>query len=194
LTVNASEDFRSAFQRLAADNLHGAALKAAAIDGTLKEWTAALTSLAVAACRDIGWRASAIGHSLPLLPIQRSEYLALDLIAFAPGEARWLFPTAAMEFENIQREDHIAYSLWKVVCVRADLRIVFCYRKEASQASELVRYLTREVIDAMSLEGRVALEGETVVVVGSRNDAATFPFGFFSWWKLDTNTGKFSKI
>jgi hypothetical protein len=43
----------------------------------------------------------------------------------------------------------------------------------------------------MELENRVKLEGKTLVVVGSRNDSATFPYGFFKWWSLDINTGTF---
>lgn len=194
MTSSLTETFRTAFQRSAASDLYGPPLKNAALDGTLGDWTVALTSLAVAVCHDLDWRASAKGHSASMPPIQRSEFLGLDLMAFSPGEARWLFPTAAMEFENSPREDQIAYSLWKVLCVRASLRVVFCYRKEASQAANLVRSVTSQVIRAMSTEGRVALEGETMIVVGSRNDAETFPFGFFSWWELDTNTGTFSRI
>jgi hypothetical protein len=34
------------------------------------------------------------------------------------------------------------------------------------------------------------LDGETVVVVGSRNEADTFPNGFFQAWKLNSNTGR----
>ncbi len=33
--------------------------------------------------------------------------------------------------------------------------------------------------------------GKTLVVVGNRNDSATFPYGFFKWWSLDINTGTF---
>lgn len=33
-----------------------------------------------------------------------------------------------MELENSRDSERIAYSLWKVLCVRAELRIVFCYR------------------------------------------------------------------
>lgn len=194
MTSSITETFRTAFQRSAASDLYGPPLKSAALAGSLADWTVALTSLAVATCRHLGWRASAKGNAASLLPIQRSEFLGLDLTAFAPGGARWLFPTAAMEFENSPRQDQIAYSLWKVLCVRTSLRLVFCYRKEASQAADLVRSLGSQVIGAMSTEGRVALEGETAIVVGSRNDAETFPFGFFSWWELDTNTGKFSRI
>ena len=42
-----------------------------------------------------------------------------------------------IELENSSREDMIAYSLWKVLCVRADLRVVFCYRKQRRSYSEL---------------------------------------------------------
>jgi len=40
----------------------------------------------------------------------------------AEGEKRWRFPSAIMELENSPGEDQIAYSLWKVISVRADLR------------------------------------------------------------------------
>lgn len=46
----------------------------------------------------------------------------------------------------------------------------------------------------MGLAGRVKLEGETLLVVGSRSESGTFPFGYFGWWSLDTNTGKFDRI
>jgi hypothetical protein len=169
-------------------------LKSASLAGQLSLWTTALTGCVVASCREIGLRASAKAHSGELLPIRRSEYLVLDVMAFAAGERRWLFPSAVMELENSPREDQIAYSLWKVLCVRAEMRVVFCYRKSTSAVPALIQHLRNEVVEAMDLGGRVDLEGRTLVVVGSRGDADTFPFGFFSWWELDTNTGRFVKI
>jgi hypothetical protein len=44
----------------------------------------------------------------------------------------------------------------------------------------------------MTLAGRVSLEGETIVVVGCRDESAFFPYGFFKWWHLDPSTGTFS--
>ena len=41
---------------------------------------------------------------------------------------------------------------------------------------------------------RANLGGDTVIVVGSRNDASTFPYGFFQAWKLNTNTGMFVRL
>ena len=99
-----------------------------------------------------------------------------------------------MELENSGRDDQIAYSLWKVMAVRADLRAVFCYRKQADRATSLIRHLQDDVVGAMGIMGRVSLEGRTLVVVGSRDESSTFPYGFFSWWELNTNTGKFERL
>jgi hypothetical protein len=46
----------------------------------------------------------------------------------------------------------------------------------------------------MPIAERAALEGETLVVVGSRNESSTFPYGFFQAWKLNSNTGRFERF
>lgn len=169
-------------------------LKQAASAANLGAWTRALTEAAIRTCAGMGLMASAKGHKLELLPIHRSEYLALDVMAFAGGEKRWRFPVAVMELENSVREDQIAYSLWKVLSVRAELRIVFCYRRNGEEIPALLRHLREEVVEAMGLAGRVKLEGATLLVVGSRSESGTFPFGYFGWWLLDTNTGRFERL
>jgi hypothetical protein len=189
--MDSAEQIRASLLATAQADEFCVALKSASQEGRLGLWTKALTGCVVEACQKIGWRASARAHHCELLPVSRSEYLALDVMAFTEGEKRWLFPTAVMELENSPEQDKIAYSLWKVLCVRAEFRIVFCYRKNAEEAPSLIQHLRREVIDAMSLQGRVKLEGRTFVVVGSRNDAETFPYGFFKWWELNTDTGHF---
>jgi hypothetical protein len=169
-------------------------LRDVSLTGDLSGWTRQLTDSCVLACHVIGWRASAKGHLFDLLPIARSEYLGLDVVAFAEKDTRWLFPTAVMELENGFHQDQVAYSLWKVLCVRAALRLVFCYRRQPEDAPKLVRHLRQEVIGAMGLEGRVSLDGQTMVVVGTREDVGTFPYGFFTWWALDPNTGAFDRM
>jgi hypothetical protein len=129
-----------------------------------------------------------------LLPIARSEYLGLDVVAFeASGDRRWRFPVAVFELENGREDDRVAYSLWKVLCVRASLRVVFCYRRDAAEGSSLVRHLSEQVAHAMEIQDRAALTGETLLVVGSHSEAATFPYGFFRSWLFDTNLGKFAR-
>lgn len=192
--MDTAEGFRHNLMNTAQSGDFCDALKAASVAGRLREWTTSLTACVTTACRATGWRASARAYECELLPVSRSEYLALDVMAFSAGDKRWLFPTAVMELENSQDEDKIAYSLWKVLCVRAELRIVFCYRKDASAAPALIQHLRTEVTDAMGLQGRLNLAGRTFVVVGSRNEADTFPFGFFKWWELNTHTGRFESF
>ena len=97
--------------------------------GALKHWTQALTGIVVGTFAEMGWRGAARGHKSDLLPVSRSEYLALDVVAFdIAGDLRWRFPVGVFELENSPADDLVAYSLWKVLCVRASLRVVFCYR------------------------------------------------------------------
>lgn len=182
--------FRSAVRRYE----HAAELRQAAMDEALGRWTKALTGQVVATCEAMGWAAAARGHKARVLPVDQNEYLALDVVAFAENDGRWRFPVAVAELENSQSEDRIAYSLWKVLCVRAPLRLVFCYRRDPDEAPALMRSLERDVVQAMGVEGRAALAGETFVVVGSRSEGASFPDGFFRWHQLVNGTGKFEFI
>jgi len=169
-------------------------LRDAAIQAKLGNWTQALTTVVVDTCASVRWQASAKWPPSELLPVPRSEYLALDVMAFPSGDGHWRFPVAVFELENSKDDARIAYSLWKLLCVRAELRIVFCYRQSADLAPALIRYLRDEVIGALSITERSHLPGQTLVVVGSRAASETFPYGFFKWWRLNTNTGSFEII
>lgn len=78
--------------------------------------------------------------------------------------------------------------------MRVELRVVFCYRRNPELGAPLVRFLQNEIVQAMPLADRVGLHGETLVVVGSRDEAALFPYGFFRWWRLDGNIGAFETM
>ena len=189
-----AQHFRERFFAVVRQKEFAAPLKQASLGANLGVWTEALTGAVVATCEAVGWDASAKGHKTDLLPIRRSEYLGLDVMAFPKGEKRWRFPVAVMELENSSREDQIAYSLWKVLSVNAEWRAVFCYRKRSEQIPALVRHLREEVVEAMGLSGRVELAGQTTLIVGTRSESETFPYGYFGWWNLDTNTGKFERV
>jgi len=57
----------------------------------------------------------------------------------------------------------------------------------------LVGHLSAEVARSMEIPERAALIGETIVVVGSRDETKTFPYGFFKGWLFDANLGRFSR-
>src|ERR1700677_4714224 len=84
------------FRTLEIDN-SGRPLKEAALAGQLRVWTTNLTGSVVAACGVMGWRAAGRGHLGDVLPVARSEYLALDVIAFWKSVASWPLPVAVFE-------------------------------------------------------------------------------------------------
>ncbi len=186
-----AKEWRSVFNEVVQRSQEASTLKQASIHGPLKLWTELLTGSVVETCEKLGWVASAKGHKLDLLPIAHSEYLGLDVMGFSQRGKTWRFPSVVVELENSLQDARIAYSLWKVLSVRAELRIVICYRKTSDEASELLRYIGDEVVGAMGVYKRTTLQGTTMVIVGSREESEYFPYGFFKWWLLNENTGKF---
>ncbi len=173
------------------DRARAADLRAASIAGDLSTWTRVLTEAVVGSLTDLGYACAAKGHRCGVLPVARQEYLGQDVMAFDAGEVGWRTPAATIELENARRASRIAYSLWKVLSVRAPLRAVFCYRPDLRAGAELVAELARSVIGPLPIAERMALGGETLVVVGTRGDAASFPYSFFRAWMLDPNTAEF---
>jgi hypothetical protein len=156
-------------------------LKQASLDGDLETWTKELTAIVIKTCTEVGWQCAAKNNKGSVLPIQRNEYLSLDVMAFPEKESRWKFPIAVFELENQQKDEYIEYAFWKTVCVRANLRVLFCYRKNPDDGAQLVSTLNREVINAMKLEDRVNIGGEIIICIGNRSNAGTFPYDFFRW-------------
>lgn len=187
--IDLAEQWRKEFLLTVRRREHADPLREASLGGHLGLWTDALTTAAIAVCVQMGWLATARGHLLQRLPVPRNEYLALDVMAFPDSKHRWCFPIAVFELENSTDEDRIAYSVWKVLCVRTSLRVVFCYRRDPEDAPALLKFIGDEVIQALSVSERLNLTGQTLLVVGSRGEADTFPYGFFRWWGLHHDTG-----
>lgn len=175
--------------RPAADELRDAALRT-----DLTRWTGTLTGVVVRSFEQIGLAAAGKGHRCSVLPVRRNEYLSQDVMAFPENGSGWRFPAAVCELENSTDANLVAYSLWKVLCVRCGLRVVFCYRSDPNAGPAFVAALAAAVVDAIPIAERAALDGETLVVVGSRNESSTFPYGFFQVWKLNSNTGRFERF
>jgi hypothetical protein len=173
-------------------------LKQAAVAGKMAAWTKQLTAVLVQSCQAMGWSAAAKGHPLNLLPQLGQEYLGMDVMAFEPqrdaGEPCWRFPIAVFELENSRGDDRVAYSLWKVLCLNCRLRIVFAYRQDWEEGRKLVGKLSADVVGAMPISQCNELIGTTLLVIGSRGEGETFPWGYFKLWELSANLGRFEKI
>jgi len=198
--IEISKDWYKAFLNMLKEHELATALKEAAIKGSMGKWTKFLTTVVIKSCKKLGWSACAKDHVSKFLPISRGEYLSLDVMAFKEekkdmyeiNELEWSFPVAVFELENRIENRYIAYSLWKVMCTRANLRVVFCYRKEPREGSILIREIQDSVFKTLKPNEFRSFEN-TMIVVGSRNKSDTFPYGFFKDWTLDTQTGKFCR-
>lgn len=189
------ELWRDKFQEVVREPENAAPLKAASKAEDLKTWTASLTATVVKSCAALGWPAAAKGHKLGHLPQVGQEYLSLDVMAFPPTRTgRWPIPQAVFELENDRTDDRVAYSLWKVLCVRAKLRVVFAFRRDWDKSRETVAAVGRDVIGSISLSEREYLQGETALIIGNRGEGETFPWEYFKIWKLDKNVGRFEKV
>ena len=191
---NLTQDWRGIFVRTLERPESGEPLKRAAMAEALGAWTKHLTGVVVAGCEEMGWRAAAKGYPGQVLPVSRGEYLALDVVAFADSSARWPFPIAIFELENSPVDDLVGYALWKVLCVRAAARFVFAYRRDGEAGVALIGHLTQSVIGGFSIADRLAIRGDTTVIIGNRGGSETFPYGYFNAWTLDTNTGRFDRV
>lgn len=190
------ETWRSAFLDAVQEPQTAASLKGASLAEDLKAWTACLTATIAASCRQIGWQVAARGHRLEHLPQAGQEYLGIDVMAFPqPREQRlWPMPVAAFELENDRTDERVAYSLWKVLCIRAPLRVVIAYRPDWEQSRLLIVKMAEDLIGGLTPQERTAIGGETVIVIGNRGEGETFPWGYFKFWKLDANLGRFERV
>jgi hypothetical protein len=165
------------------------ALKQAARTEERQSWTNNLTTVVVRACEALGWVAAAKWNPSRRMPQKGKEYLSIDVMAFPAGAAPlWPFPLAVFELEN--KYQRVAYSLWRVMCIRGSLRVVIAYRRDWEESRELVAKLTEDVIGGI----RSGLDGQTILVVGNRGEGENFPWGYFKFWMLNSNLGRFEKV
>lgn len=192
--ISLSERWRISFFTILESDKRASQLKDASMNADLDTWTKLLTGIVVDSCHSLGWTPAAKGHKCKTLPVSRSEYLSLDVMAFPDGTKGWQFPIAIFELENHTDPNMVSYALWKLLSVRVSLRILFCYRPTPEEGSELVRRLHHTVIEPIPVEERVKVDGSLILCVGNRHHAGTFPYDFFRWWQFDKYTGKFTRM
>lgn len=192
--MNTGDQFRTVFHQHLDKMGPNSDLKRAALNRDMNGWTMALTNLIAECCRDIGWSCAARWNPDPVLPQVQKEFFTLDLCAFPSTRSGWQFPIATMELENMASKKKIAYCMWKLLTVTSKLRCLFCYRERGDQRDALIQYLRDELLAALLPEERERISGETLLCIGTREDAEYFPFGFFRWWSLNLNTNRFEVI
>lgn len=187
-----AEHWREAFLDCAQNSESREAIREAASNQDLQRWTELLTGVVVESCKSLGWRAAAKGHRLDLLPQARSEYLGLDVTAFASApmpHTPWAFPVGVFELENSLSDEKVSYCVWKVACIRSPFAVVMAYRKDWETANGLVQRLSEMAPRELVLNGQAL-----VLVLGSRSLGEQFPWSFFRFWKYTPTLKAFSKL
>lgn len=183
-----SIDLKRAFFDTVRQHEFASPLEKAALEEDMAAWTRYLTQAVIKTCQSLGWQAAAKGQRLHTLPEARNEYLTIDVMAFPETQVLWPLPVAAFELENNQ--NRIAYSFWKLLCLRVPIRVLFCYRQDCSERDSLIRMLQDDILQSVN----ALPEGDTLLVIGNRDESSVFPYGFFRWWHLNPNTARFNVI
>jgi hypothetical protein len=87
------------YATLADDRPAANRLRNASLRSDLARWTSTLTTLVVRSFEQIGLTAAGKGYRCSVLPVQRNEYLAQDVMVFPSGATGWRLPAAVCELE-----------------------------------------------------------------------------------------------
>lgn len=107
--------------------------------------------------------------------LDSGENLTIDVMLFDKEKWRKLYkrnsyydafilPEAVIELENEDDKIKIAYCLWKLLCIRAPLRILICHQANDNTIRNLIMHL-RDVIMKGNL--KKGDKGEIFVIVGN---------------------------
>lgn len=132
---------------------------------------------------------------------ESGEYLNMDAMFIAnDAYKKWkglpdydppVIPIAVVEHENAGTGtfEKIQYCLWKILCLRADVRVLICYQFGAKKIEELRELLENTVKNNKLAEG---MNGELLLVIGDqakdkilwkdRSDISDY-FSIFQWDK-----------
>lgn len=106
-----SAHWRTSFFTFLESDPRASQLKDASLRAELDTWTKLLTGILADSCTTLGWAVAAKGHRCKTLPVSRSEYLSLDVMAFPAERIGWKFPIAIFELENSADPNVVSYAL-----------------------------------------------------------------------------------
>jgi len=124
---------------------------------------------------------------------ESGEYLTIDAFfidkaAYDPRQKydKWdpfVLPRAVVELENKYYDsEKISYCLWKILCIRAPIRVLICYQKGADKVTTLKQHLEDVIWQGSLMKGT---DGDLLVIIGDDDlvDEASWEeyFNVFEW-------------
>jgi hypothetical protein len=123
---------------------------------------------------------------------ESGEYLNIDAVFIDNAEyestkedRRWdpfVLPRAVVELENSYDLKKISYCLWKILCIRAAIRVLICYQSDIDKVKFLKKRLEDVIWQGSLVKGS---DGDLLVIVGddSRDEDSQWEdyFTMFEW-------------
>jgi hypothetical protein len=123
------------------------------------------------------------------------EYLDVDAIyldkadydlpiGIGDDEDPFVLPAAVVELENSFDFNKIAYCAWKILCVRAPIRVLICYQKGVDAVTSLAKHLEDIIWHRGLLKGD---DGDFFVIIGNDKKGESDWEDYFSVfeWRSD---------
>lgn len=87
-----------------------------------------------------------------------------------------------MELENSYERKKISYCLWKILCVRAPIRVLICYQKSIDEVTTLRQHLEDVIWKGSLMKGT---DGDVLIIIGDESVGDGAPwreyFTVFEW-------------
>ncbi len=110
------------------------------------------------------------------------EYLNIDAVFIDDAEydlvknekSEWdpfVLPRAIVELENSPKLMKISYCLWKIICVRAPIRVLICYQTNKDGVITLKEHLENVIWRGSLMKGT---EGDLLVIIGDEGVSKTW--------------------
>ena len=112
------------------------------------------------------WEKSSEYFNIDAVFVNESEYGLHIRGAKGIQYGPYALPEAVVELENSWDNDRICYCLWKVLCVRAPVRVLVCYQKNTDMVNSLRQRLEDIIWGSSLMKGT---DGDLLVIVGTEN-------------------------
>jgi len=128
----------------------------------------------------------------PHRPEESGEHLGIDAMFFDRAEYervarddQWdplVIPKTVVELENRYDHEKIKYCLWKVLCIRAPLKVLICYQDTGQKVQDLTGILETVIWEGNLMEDS---NSDLLIVVGDDSKGEETPwrqyFRVFEW-------------
>ena len=118
------------------------------------------------------------------------EYLNIDVMFIDDAEYHlsyegldpFVLPRAVVELENRYDWRKISYCLWKILCVRAPIRVLICSQKDSENVASLKEQLEKVIWEGSLTKGT---DGDLFVIIGDESVGVKAPwrdyFSVYEW-------------